>query len=179
MESAIAGKYASALLQAALAQKKAAEVAAEMQGLQRLMEKDPALRLKLEHPRLGASEKMGFLEKALSRKPSRMTENLLLLLFSKKREKWFGAVAERYERLYHENQGKAVARVVTALPLTPDQRRALAEKLGRESGWTVEIREEIRPALIGGILIYMGDQRLDGSLLGQLEKVNQALLAEN
>jgi F0F1-type ATP synthase delta subunit len=43
-------------------------------------------------------------------------------------------------------------------------------------GTAVELREEVKPGLIGGIMIYLGDQRMDGSVLGQLERMKQRLL---
>jgi F0F1-type ATP synthase delta subunit len=43
-------------------------------------------------------------------------------------------------------------------------------------GTSVELKEEVKPNLIGGTMIYLGDQRMDGSVLGQLERMKQRLL---
>jgi F0F1-type ATP synthase delta subunit len=40
----------------------------------------------------------------------------------------------------------------------------------------VDLKEEVKPGLIGGMMIYLGDQRMDGSVLGQLEKMKQRLM---
>jgi F-type H+-transporting ATPase subunit delta len=85
-------------------------------------------------------------------------------------------LAEHFERLSYEIKGKAVARVLTALPLTTAQKDALSKKLTQMFGLTVELKEEVKPGLIGGMMIYLGDQRMDGSVLGQLEKMKQRLL---
>jgi F-type H+-transporting ATPase subunit delta len=73
-------------------------------------------------------------------------------------------------------RGKAVARVLTAMPLSPAQKAALTQKLSQMLGLTVDLKEEVKPGLIGGMMIYLGDQRMDGSVLGQLEKMKQRLL---
>jgi F-type H+-transporting ATPase subunit delta len=73
-------------------------------------------------------------------------------------------------------RGKAVARVLTAAPLTASQKAALSQKLSQMLNLTVELKEEVKPGLIGGMMIYLGDQRMDGSVLGQLEKMKQRLL---
>jgi F-type H+-transporting ATPase subunit delta len=97
-------------------------------------------------------------------------------LIMKKRIKHFKAVADHYERLCYEMKGKAIARVLTAMPLVAAQRESLTEKLTQMFGMTVELKEEVKPGLIGGMMIYLGDQRMDGSVLGQLEKMKQRLL---
>jgi F-type H+-transporting ATPase subunit delta len=141
-----------------------------------LIDKNLGLKATLEHPRVKAEEKMEALQQNFGQKLSQTMENFLLLLISKKRVKYLRSVAGHYERLCYEKQGKSIARVVTAMPLSPAQKQALVEKISVTFGVTVEIREEIRPQLIGGMMIYMGDQRMDGSILGQLEKMKQRLI---
>jgi len=176
MESVIAEKYAVALLQVAKEQKKVGEITLEIQAIQRLILENPSLRAELEHPRGKAEEKMEAIHKALARKLSKTMENFLQLLITKKRVKYLRSVAEHYERLCYESQGKSIARVVTAMALTEAQKKTLAENLSKTFGTLVELREEIRPQLIGGMMVYLGDQRMDGSILGQLEKMKQRLL---
>jgi F-type H+-transporting ATPase subunit delta len=73
-------------------------------------------------------------------------------------------------------KGKAIARVLSAQPLSEIQKQGLTQKLSQMFGTSVELREEVKPGLIGGIMIYLGDQRMDGSVLGQLERMKQRLL---
>jgi len=176
MESVIAEKYAVALMRVAQEQKKVNEIAVEMQAIQQLMSRDPDLKAKMEHPQVKPQEKMESLQKTLSQKLSQTMVNFLLLLITKKRVKYLGWVADHYERLWYESQGKAMARVVTAFPLEAAQKKSLTEKLSKTFGVTVDVREEVRPDLIGGMMVYIGDQRMDGSILGQLEKMKQRLV---
>ena len=176
MESVIAEKYAIALLQVAQEQKTVDEVAREMRQVQTLVETHEELRELLEHPRLDRFEKLSVLQNLLKIPLSQTMANFLLLLMTKKRMKYFQSVATHYERLCYASQGKAIARVLTALPLTAPERTALAQRLSQTFGSDVEVREQIKPDLIGGIIVYLGDQRLDASLLGQLAKMKQRLL---
>ena len=176
MESVIAEKYAVALLQVAQEQKTVDAIAVEIQAIQKLVEADPALKATLEHPRAKAQEKLEALRRTLNQKLSPTMENFLMLLIMKKRIKHFKAVADHYERLCYEMKGKAIARVLTAMPLASAQRDSLTQKLTQMFGVTVELKEEVKPGLIGGMMIYLGDQRMDGSVLGQLEKMKQRLL---
>ena len=176
MESVIAEKYAVALLQVAQEQKTVDSIAAEIQTIQKLVETNQELKSVLEHPRAKSQEKLETLRRLMDQKLSSTMENFLMLLIMKKRIKHFKAVADHFERLWHELRGKAVARVLTAMPLTTPQKNNLIEKLSQMFGVIVELKEEVKPGLIGGMMIYLGDQRMDGSVLGQLERMKQRLL---
>jgi F-type H+-transporting ATPase subunit delta len=176
MESVIAEKYAVALLQVAQEQKTVDILASEMQAVQKLLEGSPELKGILEHPRVKAQEKLDALKGLLGTALSPTLENFLRLLLTKKRIKHLKAVTDHFERLCYEMRGKAVARVLTAMPLSASQKTALTQKLSQMLGLTVDLKEEVKPGLIGGMMIYLGDQRMDGSVLGQLEKMKQRLL---
>jgi F-type H+-transporting ATPase subunit delta len=176
MESVIAEKYAVALLQVAQEQKTVDAIGAEIQSIQKLVEQNADLKTTLEHPRGKTGEKLAALRGFLGEKLSATMENFLMLLIMKKRIKHLKAVADHYERLLYQMKGNAIARVLTALPLAADQKKTLTEKLSQMFGVAVELKEEVKPDLIGGMMIYLGDQRMDGSVLGQLERMKQRLL---
>lgn len=176
MESVIAEKYAVALLQVAQEQKTVDAIASEIQTIQKVVESQADLKATLEHPRVKAHEKLESLKRSLGKKLSTTMENFLLLLIMKKRIKHLKVVADHYERLCYELKGKAIARVLTAMPLTGMQKDTLTHKLSEMFGMTVEVKEEVKPNLIGGMMVYLGDQRMDGSVLGQLERMKQRLL---
>ncbi len=175
MESVIAQKYAVSLLQVAKEQKSVDAVAAEIKAIQKLVDSSEELKNVLEHPRVKPQEKLDALQKVLGMALSPVLENFLRLLITKKRIKHLKEVAEHFEKLCYEMKGKAVARVLTAMALTAEQKDTLSKKLTQIFGLTVDLKEEIKPGLIGGMMIYLGDQRMDGSVLGQLEKMKQRL----
>lgn len=176
MESVIAEKYAVALLQVAQEQQTVDAIGTEIQSIQKAVESHADLKTTLEHPRVKAAEKLSALSGFLGQKLSTTMENFLMLLIVKKRIKHLKAVADHYEKLLYGMKGKAIARVLTAMPLTAEQKKAMTDKLSQMFGMTVELKEEVKPNLIGGMMVYLGDQRMDGSVLGQLERMKQRLL---
>ncbi|HUO58436.1 MAG TPA: ATP synthase F1 subunit delta, partial [bacterium] len=128
MESVIAEKYAVALLQVAQEQKAVDSIATEIQAIQKLVEANPDLKAILEQPRAKVHEKLEALRQLLNKKLSTTMENFLMLLIMKKRMKHFKAVADHYERLCYELKGKAIARVLTAMPLATAQKDTLIQK---------------------------------------------------
>ncbi|MBO0886684.1 MAG: ATP synthase F1 subunit delta [Acidimicrobiales bacterium] len=72
-------------------------------------------------------------------------------------------------------RGLRVADVRTAVPLDDEQRRRLAESLGRLTGREVELRVSVDPSLIGGATVVIGETVIDGSVRHRLEQLRQEL----
>ncbi|HSV86721.1 MAG TPA: F0F1 ATP synthase subunit B [Levilinea sp.] len=69
----------------------------------------------------------------------------------------------------------ASAEVTSALPLTEDEQVAIRQNiLGAESsGATICFR--VDPSILGGLVVWVGDQVVDGSVAGQLQELRQNL----
>ena len=72
-------------------------------------------------------------------------------------------------------QGREVANVVSAAPLNDGQNQALAQKLERIYGRAMNIHAEVDPSLLGGLIIRVGDEVIDGSTSGKLERLRANL----
>ena len=69
----------------------------------------------------------------------------------------------------------ALAEVRTAVDLTDEQRRRLAEALSRATGRTVDLKAVVDPSVIGGVVARVGDEVFDGSIASRLQDAKQAL----
>jgi F-type H+-transporting ATPase subunit delta len=177
MDNLIAEKYARALFEAALEQKTVESLGKELQTLKDLLNSQPEIKRLLAHPRLAASEKLAALEAVLPKKPTPVMGRFLGLMIGKKRAKHLPEVVDEFEKLQLASGGQALVRVVSASTLTPPQRDTLVKKVADVFGVKAILREEVRPDLVGGMILYLGDQRMDATVLGQLEKLKQSLLS--
>jgi len=177
VESLIAEKYALALFEAAGDAKAKAVLGQELSGLHRALAAQSELGNVLEHPRLPVADKLAALGAVLSPKPSPILERFLGLLIDKKRAKHLSQVVEEYQKLLLASEGKAPVRVLTPTALTAAQRDALVKRVKDQFGVTAELREEVRPDLVGGMILYLGEKRLDATVLGQLERLKQELMS--
>jgi len=89
---------------------------------------------------------------------------------------FFSGVREgRVEILPEEMPAEGPVVVTSALPLTEAEasivRRELASWLGREP----EVAFRVDPAVLGGLVVRIGDRVVDGSFAGQLEQMRRAL----
>ena len=71
----------------------------------------------------------------------------------------------------------ARATIVSAFPLTEQQRDELKGALAKRYGRQIETAEQVDPALLGGARIIVGDQVIDRTVVGQLQKMSRQIKA--
>jgi F-type H+-transporting ATPase subunit delta len=84
-------------------------------------------------------------------------------------------IAARFEALRAEAEGTLEATITSAQPLTPPQVDELVGALKAKFQRAVTARVAVDPDLIGGAVIAIGDQVMDGSVKGRLERMAFAL----
>jgi F-type H+-transporting ATPase subunit delta len=80
-----------------------------------------------------------------------------------------------YRRLRQKAENRLHVRVVSAVPLEEDQSARLRAALTKRFESEIDLESEIDPGVLGGAVIYAGDQVIDGSLLGRLHRLEQNL----
>lgn len=84
-------------------------------------------------------------------------------------------VAEGIEERMKDELNMVVVDVTTVVELDDHLRDLIKKKAGSESGKTVVLNEHIDESILGGIIMSTKDERLDASLLTQVEKTREAL----
>jgi len=104
--------------------------------------------------------------------------NLLRLLRRKNRLQLGPSIASYYRELHDQERGIVRATVRTAVPLEEARLRALSEQLSTETGGTVALESEVDEAMLGGVVLRIGDRLLDGSVRSSLRRLRRQLLEE-
>jgi F-type H+-transporting ATPase subunit delta len=86
-------------------------------------------------------------------------------------------IATVFERLVNEHKGIAVAQVTTAVPIDERQKTVIASKLARRLGKTIVLETRVDPNILGGVVAQVGDDVIDGSVRGRLERLRRRLTA--
>lgn len=102
--------------------------------------------------------------------------NLARLLVQRGRAETLPAVAVEFQRLLNRRRGVVEAVVTSAAPLTADETAALRAKLAGMTGGDVDLTVRVDEALIGGLTVRVGDQLLDASVRGRLERLRTQLV---
>ncbi|MFI5360739.1 MAG: ATP synthase F1 subunit delta [Elusimicrobiota bacterium] len=167
----LAGRYASALFQAAAAKGEDQKTAADLGTARDLLLDSIG---PLRHPRVSVADKKRLLRAKLDGKIGPAALRFLELLVEKKRYELFAMIAAVYGRLAADKRGVATARVRTAAPLSPDAQKALSARLKIFAGKDIELEIKEDPELIGGVAVKIGDWVLDSSLRGQLRRLRES-----
>lgn len=101
--------------------------------------------------------------------------NLVRLLAANKRLPSLPEIARLFEERKAAQEGALDARITTAYPLSADQLARLVAKLEARFGLRVEAVQEVDPALIGGLVIQVGDEVMDVSVRGRLAAMNAVM----
>ena len=112
-------RYAKALLEFAIENQKEKSVSQEMENILSVMESTPDLEVVLNNPVLLGSQKRKIIDEIFP-KPSKMLKSFFDLLSQNGREGILGGAAQHYIQLFDTHQGKVVATLTSAVPLTAD-----------------------------------------------------------
>ena len=74
-----------------------------------------------------------------------------------------------------ELDGAKTAEITSALPLTDDEQRMIRQEIQGRLGNAIAIAFRVDPEILGGLVIRVGDQVVDGSVAGQLEDLRTRL----
>ena len=80
-----------------------------------------------------------------------------------------------FGKLKQAAEQRLQVRVVVARALDEDQAERMREALARRFNCAIELESEIDPGVLGGAVIYAGDQVIDGTLRGRMNKLSNAL----
>lgn len=69
----------------------------------------------------------------------------------------------------------ASAEVTSALPLTEAEQETVRKQLSKPLGAGAPLSFRVNPAILGGLVIRVGDKVIDGSVAGKLEGLRQSL----
>ena len=102
-------------------------------------------------------------------------QNLIRLLVENDRLDVLAEIAGLYEVYRAEAERTVEAQVISAFPVDEAQKQQLAAMLKKRLGREVSLSCETDKGLLGGAIIRAGDLVIDGSVTGQLAKLQLAL----
>lgn len=101
--------------------------------------------------------------------------NFLLLLIDKGRILYLKEKYIQFSQIILKRNNTVIVKAKTVIPLNEDQRNQLIAILQKKYNHIVILKEDIDKSLIGGILITVGNEVLDGSIKGRLEEIRERI----
>jgi F-type H+-transporting ATPase subunit delta len=137
---------------------------------------DASLLQFLAAPQIGDDDKERVVKEVFAGKVADPLFHLLELLVTKRRSSFLVEIAEEYERLVLDSKGVVKTRIVTAVPLEPDEIENMKSRLAALTGKTIELETEVEPKIMGGAVAFVGDKIIDRSIEYGLRQLRERLL---
>lgn len=173
---AVARVYAGAILQLAESQGDVEVLFEELRNFADCVEHDADLRNFVSSPIVGVEARRKTLEKVFRGKRTDLFVDALQVMNRKGRLGLISAVAEAYRLQREALRNRTEVRVQSASPLTEELRNMLKDAAARRIGREVDLVEEVNEALIGGLVLRIGDEKLDASVATRLRRLGDSLL---
>ncbi|MGQ9854354.1 MAG: ATP synthase F1 subunit delta, partial [Candidatus Oleimicrobiaceae bacterium] len=148
---------------------------AQLRQLWEKLSADPALLAGLSDVRRDFAARQRECDSLLPPDLNRDARNLVYVMLRDGQLRLLGGVVEQLAVALADRGRQDVARVVTAVSLSPKEQEALRAQVRKRFGQGVAVRFEVEPDILGGVIIKVGDKVVDGSLAGRLAALHQRL----
>jgi F-type H+-transporting ATPase subunit delta len=165
----------SALLAAAEKSGGLDEVEDELFRFGRILDREPRLAGLLADDSTPLEGRVELLDGLLAGKVSRATGVLLRQSVRLPRGQHLDIIAEELAELTAARRERSVARITTPVRLTTRQEDRLRDTLGRLYGRAMSLQVDLDPSLLGGLVVRVGGEVIDGSVATRLEAARRRL----
>lgn len=174
--SGLAERYAAALFELADERHALDEVAGNLRELRAMLAESGDLMRLVRSPVLSRAEQGKAIEALAERASlSKLTCDFLAIVARNRRLFAVPAMIEAYLAKLAERRGEVTAEVTAAQALSEAQQNSLIDQLRRVVGSRVAIDVKVDPSLLGGMIVKIGSRMVDGSLKGQLQRLQLSM----
>jgi F-type H+-transporting ATPase subunit delta len=176
IQASLAGRYATALFGLARDEKQLEAVEASLGTLKQALAESEDFRELTISPLITREEgarAAAAAAGAMNLDP--VTSRFLGVLAQNHRLAQLGNVIRAFNMLAAEQRGETTATVTSAHPLTDDQLAALKSNLKARLNRDVVVDLNVDPAILGGLVVKVGSQMIDGSIRTKLNTLAHAM----
>ena len=174
--SGMAGRYATALFELALEEKKLDAVAADLDSFRAMLDESADLVRLVRSPVFGAEEQEKALAAVLDKaKIEGLAKKFLLLVAQKRRLFAVREIIAAFRAFVARHKGEVAAEITVAEPLKDSHLDALKQAIAASAGKNVQLDVKVDPSIIGGLKVKLGSRMVDASLKTKLNSIRIAM----
>ena len=170
---ASAKRYAQAAFYIASAHEKREQWASDLSLMKEALQNED-LRTFLEHAKVPLSQKVWTIGEVF-READPLVQNLLSLLVSRGYVELVPEIEQCYQQLLNEFRGKEEVEVSSAVPLDDTEMERIGRFLASLIQKEVVLASRVDESILGGLVIKVRDQLIDGSTRTRLEELGKRL----
>ncbi|MFA5012349.1 MAG: ATP synthase F1 subunit delta [Ignavibacteria bacterium] len=175
MANKLTSSYSDSLYEAASKDNILNDVAADCSALLSLIAESGELNIVLDSPVISKFKKIAIVNSLFKGKVKDLTLNLILLVIKNRRESFLKLILEGFLHIKDEKDGIIKPVYTTAIELKEDEKIILKKEIDTITSKNSIPSFEVKPELIGGFTLNIGDSIIDGSVKRQLELMRKSL----
>jgi F-type H+-transporting ATPase subunit delta len=173
----LARTYGDALVGAAIQAGNPDEILDELAAIRDfVLTRFPTFAVMMTSPVRSVADKDKVIVRAFEGRALPTSVHFLRVLNRRGRLGLLGPVLRSARSEWERRQNRRPVRVRSAVPLAEGELESLRETLARSLQATPVITAEVDPALIGGLVVQVGDVVYDGSIRNRLEQLRHRLI---
>lgn len=177
MAKLVSRTYGEALFDLAVEQEQLDAIEEEVRLLLAAFEENRDLKRLLNHPKLTREEKVKVVEEIFKGRLSETVVGFLVLVVEKGRNEQLEPILNDFLERVREYRNIGVASVTSAVSLSEEQKKAVEKRLLETTKYVAfEMHYTVDEALIGGLVIRIGDRVVDSSIRTRLDHMAKTLM---
>ena len=166
--------YAQAILAVASTESNGAQVEDEIYRFSQVLQSSEELKSTLSDASIPSARRQQIVEDLLDGQATQTTVALVSMIVAAGMGSDIKAIADKVVGLGAESRDKAVAEVYSVVDLSSDQQQRLAAALKSATGKDVEMKIIIDESVMGGLLVQIEDEVIDGTVRTRLKQLREA-----
>jgi F-type H+-transporting ATPase subunit delta len=170
----LAGRYAKSLIDLAIERNQLDAVYSDMLFLQEACKVSKEFVSLLKSPIIKADKKDKILDAITAGRVSLITATFNKLLLRKERESYLPEIVTAFIEQYKVNKGIHTVKLTTAIPVSEELKQSILDKVRDGKHFPhLELNTEVKEELIGGFVLEIGDELVDGSVAFELNNIKK------
>ncbi len=175
MINLIAERYAEALFQVGEEDNSTTNLYEELNAVIDILKSNQDFYNVLKSPLVTKGDKKDLVEKVFGNQISDNLNNFLKIIIDKDRVSALEAVQKSCKALLNEKNNIIEGSAITAVPMTQEELKQLEAKLSSKYNKNVTLENKIDKSILGGVLVRLGNEEIDGTVKTRLTKMKDQL----
>jgi len=168
MAKLVSATYAQALFEVAIECDRVNQIREELAFVNEAFTTYPEFYEVFKTPKINKEERKDVITNVFKDKISLEVLNFLKILIDKRRGTSIGGIYNEFVDMTDKRNGVVKAVVESAVPLNEEEQAKLIEKLAKVTESEIHLKCVVKPDVIGGIVVKIGDKVIDGSVKNRL-----------
>ncbi|RJX19036.1 MAG: F0F1 ATP synthase subunit delta [Ammonifex sp.] len=173
LKGAVAERYAEALFDIAQEKGLMEKIEQDLSDVLEALDSSQDLRRVFYHPQVPTDVKKEVAKGIFGDDVEPYTLNFLSVILDARRELFIKDIIAEFARRVNETRNIVEVTVTSAVEVPSDYKDGLIEALSKVTGKDVRVGYQVKPEILGGLVVRIGNRVIDSSIARQLERLKE------